>query len=128
MKTKTVIYYDGICLLCSWQINTLLKLDKKNILHFSPLQSQYAKANLDEEVILNLDTVIVKRNNEIFSKSKAAFVVLEELQSPLRFLFYLIPNFLADKVYDFVAKRRYSWFGKKEECIFPKNNSKFLID
>ena len=128
MKTKTVIYYDGICLLCSWQINTLLKLDKKNILHFSPLQSQYAKANLEKEVILNLDTVIVKRNNEIFSKSKAAFVVLEELQSPLRFLFYLIPNFLADKVYDFVAKRRYSWFGKKEECIFPKNNPKFLID
>ena len=120
MKTKTVIYYDGICLLCSWQINTLLKLDKKNILHFSPLQSQYAKANLDEEVILNLDTVIVKRNNEIFSKSKAAFVVLEELQSPLRFLFYLIPNFLADKVYDFVAKRRYSWLGKKKNVFFQK--------
>jgi len=70
----------------------------------------------------------VKRNNEFYTKSLAAFVVLEELKNPLRYFFYFIPRFLADIIYDFVAKRRYSWFGKKEECIFPNNNPKFLID
>ena len=75
-----------------------------------------------------MDSVIVRKNEKVFSKSYAAFVVLRELRSPLRYLFYLVPTFFADFIYDFIAKRRYSWFGKKEECIFPIDNPKFLID
>tara|TARA_B100001057_G_scaffold395003_1_gene404385 strand:+ start:181 stop:567 length:387 start_codon:yes stop_codon:yes gene_type:complete len=128
MDSKTVIYYDGICILCSNAINILIKMDKKNILFFSPLQSNYAFNTVENKYVEKMDTIIVKRNNEFYTKSLAAFVVLEELKNPLRYFFYFIPRFLADIIYDFVAKRRYSWFGKKEECIFPNNNPKFLID
>ena len=103
-------------------------MDKKNILHFSPLQSKYAKSTIDIRYLENMDSVIVKKNEKIFSKSNAAFEVLKELRSPLRFIFYFIPTFFADFIYDFIAKRRYVWFGKKEECIFPIDNPKFLID
>ena len=128
MDSKTVIYYDGICILCSNATNILIKMDKKNILFFSPLQSNYAFNTVENKYVEKMDTIIVKRNNEFYTKSLAAFVVLEELKNPLRYFFYFIPRFLADIIYDFVAKRRYSWFGKKEECIFPNNNPKFLID
>tara|TARA_B100000609_G_scaffold170659_1_gene145224 strand:- start:187 stop:573 length:387 start_codon:yes stop_codon:yes gene_type:complete len=128
MNSKTVIYYDGICILCSNATNILIKMDKKNILFFSPLQSNYAFNTVENKYVEKMDTIIVKRNNEFYTKSLAAFVVLEELKNPLRYFFYFIPRFLADIIYDFVAKRRYSWFGKKEECIFPNNNPKFLID
>ncbi len=128
MDSKTVIYYDGICILCSNAINILIKMDKKNILFFSPLQSNYAFNTVENKYVEKMDTIIVKRNNEFYTKSLAAFVVLEELKNPLRYFFYFIPRFLADIIYDFVAKKRYSWFGKKEECIFPNNNPKFLID
>ena len=128
MDSKTVIYYDGICILCSNAINILIKMDKKNILFFSPLQSNYAFNTVENKYVEKMDTIIVKRNNEFYTKSLAAFVLLEELKNPLRYFFYFIPRFLADIIYDFVAKRRYSWFGKKEECIFPNNNPKFLID
>ena len=128
MKSKIVIYYDGICFVCSSAIDALIKMDKKNILYFSPLQSNYAKSSINKEFLKEMDSVIVIKNEKIFSKSYAAFVVLRELRSPLRYLFYLVPTFFADFIYDFIAKRRYSWFGKKEECIFPIDNPKFLID
>ena len=128
MKSKIVIYYDGICFVCSSVINSLIKMDKNNILYFSPLQSKYAKSTINIKHLENMDSVIVKKNQKIFSKSNAAFEVLKELRSPLRLIFYFIPTFFADLIYDFIAKRRYNWFGKKEECIFPIDNPKFLID
>jgi len=128
MKSKIVIYYDGICFVCSSAIDALIKMDKNNILYFSPLQSNYAKSSINKKFLKEMDSVIVIKNEKIFSKSYAAFVVLRELRSPLRYLFYLVPTFFADFIYDFIAKRRYSWFGKKEECIFPIDNPKFLID
>jgi predicted DCC family thiol-disulfide oxidoreductase YuxK len=75
-----------------------------------------------------MNTIIVKKDNKTFTKSKAAFVVLDQLNHPLRYFKFILPSFLADICYDFVAKKRYSWFGKKEECIFPMHNSQFLID
>ena len=128
MKSKIVIYYDGICFVCSSAINALIKMDKNNILYFSPLQSNYAKSSINKKFLKEMNSVIVRKNEKVFSKSYAAFVVLRELRSPLRYLFYLVPTFFADFIYDFIAKRRYSWFGKKEECIFPIDNPKFLID
>ena len=128
MKSKIIIYYDGVCFVCSSAINALIKMDKNNILYFSPLQSNYAKSSINKKFLKEMDSVIVRKNEKIFSKSNAAFVVLRELRSPLRYLFYLVPTFFADFIYDFIAKRRYSWFGKKEECIFPIDNPKFLID
>ena len=128
MKSKIVIYYDGICFVCSSAIDALIKMDKNNILYFSPLQSNYAKSSINKKFLKEMDSVIVRKNEKVFSKSYAAFVVLRELRSPLRYLFYLVPTFFADFIYDFIAKRRYSWFGKKEECIFPIDNPKFLID
>ena len=128
MESKIVIYYDGICFVCSSAMNTLIKMDRHNILYFSPLQSKFAKSTIDKKYLETMDTVIVKRDKKFYTKSNAAFVILEELKNPLRYSFYLVPSVFADFVYDFVAKRRYSWFGKKEECIFPIDNPKFLID
>ena len=128
MESKIVIYYDGICFVCSSAMNTLIKMDRNNVLYFSPLQSKFAKSTIDKKYLETMDTVIVKRDERFYTKSNAAFVILEELKNPLRYSFYLVPSVLADFVYDFVAKRRYSWFGKKEECIFPIDNPKFLID
>jgi predicted DCC family thiol-disulfide oxidoreductase YuxK len=103
-------------------------MDKSDILYFSPLQSNYARSTINKKFLKDMNSVIVKKDEEVFSKSYAAFIILRELKSPLRYLFYLVPTFLADFIYNLIAKRRYSWFGKKEECIFPIDNPKFLID
>ncbi len=128
MESPLVIYYDGFCILCSRAMDFSIKHDHEKIVHYSPIQSNYAQKNLDKKYINDMNTVVVKKGNETFTKSKAAFIVLNALNHPLRYIQFFLPPFLADKLYDLVAKRRYSWFGKKEECIFPINNSQFLID
>ena len=58
MESKIVIYYDGICFVCSSVISALIKMEKKNILYFSPLQSKYAKSTIDIKYLENMDSVI----------------------------------------------------------------------
>ena len=96
MKSKIVIYYDGVCFVCSSAINALIKMDKSDILYFSPLQSNYARSTINKKFLKDMNSVIVKKDEEVFSKSYAAFVILRELKSPLRYLFYLVPTFFAD--------------------------------
>lgn len=128
MKSEIIIFYDGICILCSNAINFVQRNDQKNLFFFSPLQSNYAKKTIDRKFIRELNTVVVMKDGNLFTNSKAAFIVLDALNHPIRYFKFIVPTFIADIVYKFVAGRRYSWFGKKEECIFPVGNSKFLID
>ena len=69
MKSKIVIYYDGVCFVCSSAINALIKMDKSDILYFSPLQSNYARSTINKKLLKDMNTVIVKKDEEVFSKS-----------------------------------------------------------
>ena len=128
IQPPLIIYYDGFCVLCSRAMDFAIKHDHDKIISYSPIQSDYAKRTLDQKYIDDMNTVVVKKDNKTFTKSKAAFVVLDALNHPLRYFQFILPSFLADKCYYFVAERRYRWFGKKEECSFPNNNSQFLVD
>ena len=128
IQPPLIIYYDGFCVLCSRAMDFSIKHDHDKIICYSPIQSDYAKRTLDKKYIDDMNTIVVKKDNRTFTKSKAAFVVLDELNHPLRYFQFILPSFLADKLYYFVAERRYSWFGKKEACSFPNNNSQFLVD
>jgi len=97
-------------------------------IQYSPLQSNYAKRTLNMDETSDMDTVIVQQGDKVLQKSEAAFIILKFLNHPLQYLRFVIPRFLADKIYNLVSRKRYNWFGKKEECIFPINNSQFLID
>ena len=128
MKHQLVIYYDGICFLCSNLVDFSIRHDHEKKIQYSPLQSNYAKRTLNMDETSDMDTVIVKQGDKVFQKSEAAFIILKFLNHPLQYLRFVIPRFLADKIYNLVSRKRYNWFGKKEECIFPINNSQFLID
>ena len=127
MKPQLVIYYDGICFLCSNLVDFSIRHDHEKKIQYSPLQSNYAKRTLNMDETSDIDTVIVKQGDSVFKKSEAAFIILKFLNHPLQYLRFIIPRFLADKLYNLVSRKRYSWFGKKEKCIFPNENSQFLI-
>ena len=127
MKPQLVIYYDGICFLCSNLVDFSIRHDHEKRIQYSPLQSNYAKRTLNMDETSDIDTVIVKQGDKVFKKSEAAFIILKFLNHPLQYLRFVIPRFLADKIYNLVSRKRYNWFGKKEKCIFPNENSQFLI-
>ena len=132
MITKKIIFYDGHCNLCNGFVNAIIKLDKKNIFLFAPLNGNHAKNLLKKNNIKNttIDSVVLFNNNSISYKSKAVIEILISLGGIYRVLVMIkiIPRAILDWIYDIVAKNRYSWFGKQNHCMVPDKKiiSKFL--
>ena len=132
ISTRKIIFYDGYCNLCNGFVNAIIKLDKKNIFLFAPLNGNNAMNLLKKNNIKNttIDSVILFNNKSISYKSKAVIEILISLDGVYRILFIskIIPRALLDYLYDIVAKNRYSWFGKQDRCMVPDKKiiSKFL--
>jgi len=123
IKEKKIIYFDGICLLCSVLVNFIMLHDKNNIFLFSALQSDFAKKNLPNQ---NLDTVYYQNNSKIYQKSEAILKILFDLGGiwKIFIVFLILPKFLRDFFYDVVANFRYRVWGKQLECRLPSESEK----
>ncbi len=133
-KDKQLILFDGVCNLCNYSVLYVIKRDKKDVFLFAPLQS-----NIGEEIITafnidtqNTDSIILynPKTNTITSKSSAALHIAKHLGFPsnLMVIFFIVPSFIRNWVYNYVAKNRYKWYGKKDSCMIPtpELQSKFM--
>ncbi len=124
-KIQSIILFDGVCNLCNSSVQFVLKHDKKKRFLFSSLQSDAALKLLLQLNVKNskLDSIVLIEGNKIYDKSTAALRIAKEL-NPLWnifFIFIIIPKPIRDFIYDFIAKNRYKWFGKKNSCLFSIN-------
>jgi predicted DCC family thiol-disulfide oxidoreductase YuxK len=121
-QTPSLIY-DGECRLCSTFVQFLLKYERHPILIFVAGQSESGQQLLRSFNIEKLaeNSVLLVKKGKVYSKSRAVFEILPYLTFPWRilFVFKLIPTRLTDKLYDFVARNRYTFFGKREGCYLP---------
>ncbi|MEC8682866.1 MAG: thiol-disulfide oxidoreductase DCC family protein [Bacteroidota bacterium] len=131
MKDK-IILFDGVCNLCNGAINFIIKHDPKGIFKFASLQGETGQKlltqhNIDPE---ETDSIVLIDNDQVSVKSSAALRIAKNLNQgyPLLFGFMIIPTFIRNGVYDFIAANRYKWFGKKESCMLPtpELRSRFL--
>ncbi len=132
-KNKKLILFDGVCNLCNDAVLKIIKHDKKDIFLFTALQSNIGKNVINELGIdsSKIDSIILYIPGEnYFIKSEAALNIANEFRGfwKLFQIFKVFPLFFNDFFYDFIAKNRYRWFGRKEQCMIPtkKLNSKFL--
>ena len=121
MNRELVIFFDGVCGLCNGFVDFVIKVDKNQIFKFSPLQSEFAKAHLQESDIKELKSVVLIKNGKTYRKSEAVFEVFKSLGGAWSALSWLriLPPALRNQGYDLVAKYRYKIFGKKETCRLP---------
>ena len=132
LKTKKIILFDGVCALCNNFIVFIAKKDKKDKFRFLPLQNKNIEQfiNLNKIKIKEFDSVILIDGNNIEWKSSAAIEIMINLNKILALckVFYIIPKIIRDIIYDWIAKNRYSIFGKVESCsiIKSKVNSEIL--
>ena len=133
-KDKQLILFDGICNLCNSSVLFVIKRDTKNTFLFAPLQSDTGKAvikhfKIDPE---KTDSILLYNPSKqtLKLKSSAAIDIAKHLGLPTNLLvvFSVIPPFIRNWVYDFIAKNRYKWYGKKDACMIPtpELKSKFL--
>ncbi|HBO30877.1 MAG TPA: thiol-disulfide oxidoreductase [Leeuwenhoekiella sp.] len=131
MKDK-IILFDGVCNLCNGAINFIIKHDPKGIFKFASLQGETGKQLLAQHNIdpQETDSIVLIDNDQVSVKSSAALRIAKNLNQgyPLLFGFMIIPTFIRNGVYDFIAANRYKWFGKKESCMLPtpELRSRFL--
>lgn len=119
-----VILFDGYCNLCSGTVQFVLKHDRKAKFRFASLQSEYGKSVLQKHQLPteSFDTFVLVEDDKIHFKSTAALRVVKSLSGmwPLLYVFIIVPRFIRDAVYGFVARNRYKWFGKRDSCWLPK--------
>lgn len=118
-----ILYFDGVCNLCNSVVQYIIRHDKDAVFRFASLQSK-AGEKVRAEVQSGseeLSSVILFYKGRYYTKSDAALKVARILGG-WRILLqagYILPRFMRDAIYDAVAKRRYKWFGRKDECMIP---------
>ncbi len=121
---KKIILFDGVCNLCNGAVQFIIKRDKNEIFQFSPLQGAMGKKLISER---NIDVgkvdsiILIEPGKAYYIKSDAVLKIGMELRNygTISFVLNLIPSTLRNIVYDFIARNRYKWYGKKEVCMVP---------
>ncbi|NCT09344.1 MAG: DUF393 domain-containing protein [Flavobacteriia bacterium] len=132
-KDKKLVLSDGVCNLCNSIVLKIIKYDKKDIFLFANLQSEVGKKVTDYLKIdtKKIDSIILYDPGVSYEiKSSAALIIMNDFGGWwfLTKLFWIFPVGIRDVVYDYIAKNRYKWFGKKESCMVPtpEIKAKFL--
>lgn len=119
-----ILLFDGVCNLCQSSVQWVLQRDKSGVFRFAALQSDTGRKHL-ERFGLNaekFDTVVLVDGDRIFTRSDAALEIVRRMGSPWSWLSVLrwIPRPFRNAVYNWVARNRYRWFGRKQECWLPR--------
>lgn len=118
-----VVLYDGVCNLCNGSVQFILRNDPRGKFRFAALQSEVGATLLAGFGMPadRLDTLVYLRNGRLFTRSSAALHMARALRFPWPLLTVLlvVPRPLRDTVYRWVARNRYRWFGKSDQCMVP---------
>ncbi|MDQ6845411.1 MAG: thiol-disulfide oxidoreductase DCC family protein [Bacteroidota bacterium] len=132
MPHKSIILFDGVCNLCNGAVQFVIKRDKHNSIQFAPLQTETAHKLLADHhlPIGEMQSFILIENGNAYTRSTAALRVCRYLKGlwPLMYGLIIVPKFIRDGIYNWIARNRYRWFGQKNECMIPtpELQSKFL--
>jgi predicted DCC family thiol-disulfide oxidoreductase YuxK len=122
MIKKPVILFDGVCNLCNNAVDFIIRHDAKKQFMFVALQSEAGEKLVQLFGIPpDSDSVILIYEEKVYCESEAALKIARLLKFPwnLAVIFRTIPIKQRDKIYKWVARNRYKWFGKKNTCRLP---------
>jgi predicted DCC family thiol-disulfide oxidoreductase YuxK len=119
-----VILFDGLCNLCAGSVRFVLERDPAGAFDFASLQSEAARrvlANAGRDAAGLPDSVVLVDEQGVHVRSEAALRIAGRLRQPWPLLtgLRILPRALRDTAYDFVARRRYGWFGRRDTCLVP---------
>ncbi len=128
-EQKKIILFDGVCNLCNSSVQFVIKRDKNDIFRFAALQSAVGQKLAKERGIntSEVDSIIlIEPQIAYYTKSDAALMIAKSLSGgwSLIGIFMGLPKGLRDTVYDWVARNRYQWYGKKDSCMIPTEAEK----
>lgn len=127
-----IVLFDGVCNLCNRSVQFILKRDKKKKILFASLQGNFGQEMLKRYHLPENDfnSFILLEGEKLYTRSTAALRVLKHLRRGWQIFygFIILPRFIRDSIYNWIARNRYKWFGKKETCMIPSEaiKSRFI--
>jgi len=124
LKNHPIILFDGYCNLCNISVQFIIKHDKKRHFLLASLQSDAATKillQLNVESFKDYNSIVLVEDGKLYIKSTAVLRIAKRLKGFVQTLYLLIiiPTPLRNIFYDFIAKNRYKWFGKRKNCMMP---------
>ena len=127
---KNIVLFDGYCNLCNGSVNFLIRHDKKRKLRYAPLQSKVGiKLQQHFPIPSETDSIIFVAHGTVWMYSDAILEICRLLPYPLKIFSYMkfFSRKWRDMLYQWTARNRYSWFGKRETCRIPSPEEKELF-
>ncbi|MEL3974248.1 thiol-disulfide oxidoreductase DCC family protein [Rossellomorea oryzaecorticis] len=126
-----IILFDGICNLCSSSVRFIIQRDPGGEFKFASLQSEAGKQYIEQyNIHKTIDSIVFIKDGKVYLESTAALKIASRLKWPWRILGILlgIPKPVRDRLYKWIAKNRYKWFGRNESCMLPtkENRDRFI--
>lgn len=122
-QPSPLLLFDGVCNLCNASVQWVIKHDPDGIFRFASLQSDTGKAMLQRFnlPVGELNTVVLVDGGKAYTRSDVPLRIFKKLGGGWSAfaVFAIVPKSIRDAVYDWIAKNRYRWFGKKDECWLP---------
>lgn len=129
-----LMLFDGVCNLCSGSVAMAIRLDRRCVLRFTPLQSPFGKVlatqfGLDLE---NPDSFIFFDGCQPLQGSDALIALVRRLGPPwsCAAVIQVMPRNWRDAAYRLLARNRYRLMGKRQTCMTPSSQqrAKFVLD
>ena len=114
-----ILIFDGVCNLCNGLIDFIIRRNES--ITFCAGQSPKGDDLLKKHNIKDFESIILLEDGKVYQKSAAILRVFKKLGAlwSLLYIFMIVPPFFRDSIYKFIARNRYGWFGKQNECRVP---------
>jgi predicted DCC family thiol-disulfide oxidoreductase YuxK len=123
MNNRPVILFDGVCNFCNSAVNFIIKRNTRSNILFAPMQTETGQKLLKQydQPVEDMQSFIFIENGVAYKQSTAALRVCRHLRRlwPLCYAFIIVPKFIRDGIYNWIARNRYKWFGVRQQCMIP---------
>lgn len=128
--TESIVYFDGLCNLCDGFVRFLVARDRKGRYRFTSLQGATAATRLGERFEYDPQTIVLEEPRRFRVRSDAVLAILTGLGGLWRVaaLLRVVPRGLRDAAYNYVARKRHTWYGRRDACRIPapEEQARFL--
>ena len=123
MNQQPIILFDGVCNFCNSAVNFVIKRNAKTTILFAPMQSEAGQSLLKQYnlPVHDMQSFIFIDKGTVYKQSTAALKVCRYLRGlwPLCYGLIIVPKFIRDGIYNWIARNRYKWFGIRHQCMIP---------
>lgn len=122
----SIVYFDGLCNLCDRFVRFLVARDRRGRYRFAPLQGETARVRLEGRFTADPQTVVLEEPKRFRVRSDAAIAILTGLGGVWRLTgaLRIVPRRLRDALYDYVARKRFVWYGRRDACRIPTEDER----